>query len=193
MLWAHHAPILNQGDLGACTGFSTAQLINTDYFAAARHGGGYLGSADAIELYSEATRQDGIPGNTYPPNDCGSSGLGVAKAGKKLGYFTGYKHAFGFDHFAEALQLQPVIVGTQWLEGMFDTDPQGFVKPVGKPAGGHEYLALGISYETQTITFLNAWGPSWGRDGRFLMTFKQFAKLLADQGDVTAPLPKATS
>ena len=189
VLWGHHADVIDQGQLGCCTGASTAQLINTDPFAHCRPKG-FLTQADAVSIYSLATHLDGIPGNTYPPTDGGSSGLGAAKAGVKLGYFAGYKHAFGFDAFAAALQLQPLIVGTNWYSDMFKLDAQGYAWPHGTIAGGHEYLALGIQYETQTITFLNSWGPAWGRTGRFFMTFKAFASLLADQGDATAPAPK---
>lgn len=189
VLWGHHAPVLDQGELGSCTGNATAQLINTDYFAGSRPHG-YLTEADAVQLYELATHLDGIPNNTYPPTDGGSSGLGAAKAGKKLGYFTGYTHCFGFDHFAAALQLQPVIVGTAWYQGMFTPDRHYTVHPSGQVAGGHEYLALGIDYSTQTLTFLNSWGNSWGDDGRFHLSFDDFARLLADQGDATAPIRK---
>jgi hypothetical protein len=187
VLWGHHAPVLDQGELGSCTGNATAQLINTDYFTKSRPAG-YLTERDAVQLYELATHLDGIPNNTYPPTDGGSSGLGAAKAGKKLGYFTGYTHAFGFEHFAAALQLQPVIVGTTWHDGMFTPSSIGFVRPTGGIAGGHEYLCLGISYETKTLTFLNSWGSGWSLGGRFLMHFSDFQKLLADQGDVTAPV-----
>lgn len=186
VLWGHHAPVLDQGNISSCTGNATAQLINTDPFAHSRKAG-YLGEKDAQALYHEATILDGYPG-TWPPEDSGSSGLAVAKAGVKAGYFTGYKHAFGFTHFCAALQLQPVIVGTSWHEGMFKPDSKGFVTPTGSVAGGHEYLALGISYETKTLTFLNSWSSGWGLGGRFLMSFTDFTKLLAERGDVTAPV-----
>lgn len=73
---------------------------------------------------------------------------------------------------------------------MFTPDKHGFVWPHGTIAGGHEYLALGVNHETQTLVFLNSWGESWGRNGRFMMTFKAFAGLLQDQGDATAPVCK---
>lgn len=187
VLWGHHAPVLDQGELGSCTGNATAQLINTDYFAKSRKAGGYLTEADAVQLYELATHLDGIPGNTYPPNDGGSSGLGAAKAGVKLNYFTGYRHAFGFQHFAATLQTQPVIVGTAWYEQMFTPNRTGTVTIGGEMAGGHEYLALGIDYRTSTVTFLNSWGDGWGDSGRFHMSFNTFGQLLADQGDATAP------
>lgn len=187
VLWGHHAPVLDQGEVGACTGFALAQLLNTDPFATSRTtSGGYLTTGDALRLYGLATSLDDILG-VYPPDDTGSSGLAVAKAGVQLGYFSAYRHAFGFDQFATALQLQPVIVGTAWHEDMFTPDSDGRVTPGGAVVGGHEYLALGIDYDTRRVTFLNSWGPGWGRAGRFTMGFSVFARLLADRGDATAP------
>jgi hypothetical protein len=191
VLWGHHAPVLDQGKLGSCTGNALAQLINTDAFETSRRQTGhssYLAEADAVRIYELATQLDGISGNTYPPTDDGSSGLGAAKAGKKFGYFTSYKHAFGFDHFAAAVQLQPVIVGTDWYEDMFTPNSRGFITPGGEVAGGHEYLIIGINYEGKYVTMLNSWGSGWGQNGRARITFDAFEQLLADQGDVTAPV-----
>ena len=186
VLWGHHAPVLDQGNVGSCTGNALAQALNCDYFAKCRSH--YLTENDALTLYSAATQIDDVPG-IYPPDDTGSSGLAVAKAGVKAGYLTGYKHAFGFAHFVAALQLQPVIVGTSWHEGMFTPDKSGLVRPTGPVAGGHEYLAIGVDYTLKSVTFLNSWGDKWGQHGRFHMTFGDFTALLADQGDVVAPVP----
>jgi hypothetical protein len=152
-------------------------------------GSGYLTERDAVKIYALGTRLDNAPGS-YPPDDTGSSGIAVAKAGVQLAYFTGYKHAFGFAHFCASLQLQPVIVGTTWHNGMFKPNKKGFIRPIGAVAGGHEYLAPGIDYSTQMLTFLNSWSDQWGMGGRFHMTFADFQTLLADQGDVTAPVGK---
>lgn len=188
VLWGHHAPVLNQGDISSCTGNATAQLINTDFFAAVRKNG-YLAEADALNIYEQATIIDGVPG-TYPPDDTGSTGAAVAQVGVNLGYFSSFNHAFGFDHFGAALQLQPVIVGTNWTADMFKPDANGFIAPTGNAEGGHEYLALGIDYQALKVTFLNSWSDRWGQGGRFYMTFDSFTQLLNSGGDVVAPVIK---
>jgi hypothetical protein len=190
VLWDHHAPVLDQGELGSCTGNALAQLLNTTKFTASRPKRKYLDERSAVDLYSVATGLDDIDG-TYPPVDTGSSGLGVAKAGVRLGYLSAYQHAFGFVHFAEAIQLQPLIVGSNWYDAMFEPDVRGFVKPVGEIAGGHEYLALGINYAGQYVTCLNSWSAQWGLRGRFRLTFADFNTLLNQDGDVTVPIGKA--
>jgi hypothetical protein len=188
VLWPHRAPVLDQFFLGACTGFSLAQVLNTTRFVRSRPRGRYLGQDAAIALYSGATTRDTIAG-AYPPLDTGSSGLAVCKAGVDLGYLSRYEHAFGFAHFAAALTLSPVIVGTGWSEEMCYPDAQGFVWP-GKNTddSGHQYAVLGINPRTEVLTFLNSWGPGWGRNGRFYMTFAVFRKLLSANGDVCVPI-----
>lgn len=185
VLWPHHAPVLDQGDTSSCTGHALAQALNTDYFAKCRSH--YLTHDDALNLYAVATQIDNIPG-AYPPDDTGSSGLAVCKAGRRMGYLSGYRHAFSFNQFASALQLQPVIVGTNWYQGMSTPDAKGYVTPTGNLDGGHEYLALGIDYERKAVTFLNSWGDQWGKQGRFYMTFSVFTDLLGERGDATAPV-----
>lgn len=187
VMWTHHAPILDQGWLGSCVGNAMAQCLNTTVFSHHRPRRRYLTETDAVALYSAATTLDDYPG-TYPPEDTGSSGLAVAKAAAARGYITRYDHCFGLDHMIQALQSQPVIVGTVWTQDMMSTDSRGFVHPTGKTVGGHEYLCLGVNLRDKYLTFLNSWSDQWGRQGRFRVRFDDFTRLLADDGDVTVPI-----
>jgi hypothetical protein len=190
VLWTHRAPILDQFYTSSCTGFALANCLNTTRFVQSRPARRYLRHDNAIRLYSLATQLDQFPG-TYEPDDTGSSGLAVAKAGKQLGYLSGYQHAFGFDHFLASIALQPVIVGTPWYDGMFTPDDAGgYLRPTGQMVGGHQYLILGANLRSRYVTILNSWGPGWGVNGRARIGFADFAALLADQGDVTVPIGK---
>jgi hypothetical protein len=189
VLWSHKAPVLDQGSLGSCTGNALAQCLNTTKFRLSRPNGRYLDESVARNLYSRATHLDSDP-QYWPPTDTGSSGLAVAKAGMQLGYLTSYTHAFGMDHFLAAIQLSPVIIGSDWLEDMFNPSTKGWVNVSGNVAGGHEYLALGANMIGRYVTCLNSWGQGWGVNGRFRIHFDDFAKLLANQGDVTVPIGK---
>jgi hypothetical protein len=181
----HVGPVLDQGNLGSCTGNAMAQCLNTVPFKKPERG--LLVEHDAVALYSWATHHDRTKG-VFPPEDTGSEGLYVAKAAKQLGLISGYTHAFGMGHFLEALVVSPCIVGTVWTAGMFDVDMAGFVSPSGDVEGGHEYLALGVDFQNKYLTFLNSWGFKWGLNGYFKMKFDDFESLLEQQGDVVVPI-----
>ena len=194
----HHGPILNQLDLGGCTGFSSATALNTDPLLPA--GRRLLTDHDGVAIYSWATAHDPIPGR-YPPNDTGSTGLAAAKAAKHLGLIAGYSHAFGVDHVLGALVVAPLIIGIPWHKTMFSPDPTtGIVDVSGPIVGGHEIALIGIDVEHEAVVFPNTWGPTWGipapecgitTGGTARLRFSDLAALLADDGDATVLAPAA--
>lgn len=184
VMWSQRAPVLDQGDIGGCTGFALSQCLNTTFFAGSRPRRRYLNHDDAVRLYSLATTADDIPGS-YPPEDTGSTALGVCKAGVAQHYLSGYRHTFSWQHFAEAIALSPVIAGINWYETMFDVDTKWFIRPEGEIVGGHEIAVIG--YTTGYVTILNSWG-NWGHNGRARITCEDFARLLDEDGDVTVPI-----
>lgn len=183
--WIRNGSILNQGRIGSCTGQALAGWLNS----ASDYRGPVQMEPDAVRFYEWATRADRIRG-VYPPTDTGSTGPAVAKGARNHGVIRGWAHAFGLEHLLDALQLGPAMVGTVWLNGMFDTDPKGLVVPSGKVAGGHEYLADEYipagEAGAELIGFQNSWGD-WGVGGRFYMRSADVASLLAEHGDVTVP------
>ena len=195
--WPRRAPIFDQGSLGSCTGNAAAGLICTD--TAGRTGltsvtiSGNVLPVDeqlALQVYSLATQLDSIPG-AYPPDDTGSSGLGAAKALKRLGLASSYTHAFSLAALKSALQTGPVMVGTVWLESMFDVDPStGFVivDRKSQEAGGHEYVLSAYDADRQAFRIDNSWGESWGARGSAWFTQADMQWLLSRQGDVTVPV-----
>lgn len=179
----HWGPVLDQGDLGSCTGNALTQARNTTPLRAGRP---LLTEADAVTVYGRATALDAFPG-TYPPEDTGSSGLAVCKAGAQLGWIRTYRHAFGLDAALAALVLAPVLIGINFYDGMFDPDPAGFIAPSGGLAGGHEMVLTRIYVPGRWVLGFNSWGPAWGDLGRFRMTFAVLGRLLAEDGDCTVP------
>jgi len=182
----HYGGVLNQGQLGSCTGNAAAQCVNTVPLHTA--GEVCLKEAQAVEIYELGTRLDSVPGE-YPPDDTGSSGLAVAKACVKLGHITSYKHAMGIEEALTALQKQPVITGVVWYEGFDTPDDTGLVKIAGQIRGGHEFVVVGYEHhETindSIVDCINSWGSAWGVNGRFRFTVRTWKKLLAMSGDVT--------
>jgi len=205
--WTRRVPVLDQGQLGSCTGNAGTGALGTDSAArtastsvtisvagaAASHGcftaGDHaLDEAFAVSLYSLATVLDGVPGQ-YPPDDTGSSGLGVAKALKALGLAAGYSHAFSLQALASALQSGPVIIGIPWLNSMFNPAADGRI-PVDQAsgvAGGHEIEIAAYDAGANEYWITNSWGSSWGLAGRGYLTAADLQWLLSQQGDVTVP------
>ena len=207
VFWPDVAPVLDQGNLGACVGFTGADFLNTTFAASVRtavNKGSFFDNTDGGRFYHLATLSDNIAG-TYPPDDTGSSGLGLAKALKKLGYIKSYLHAFTWAQFQSAIATQPVCMGTLWTNGMFKCDSYGVIH-VGSLsqdniAGGHEWMIRGISYTKGLCLGRNHWSAKWDTvdgeknviptgnkvPGEFWIPIKDVQKLLlsANQGDVT--------
>lgn len=205
--WTRRTPVLDQGQLGSCTGNAGTGLLGTDSVgrsgltsvtvsvAAARASKGiftpgvYAPDEDfAVRLYSLATILDSVPGH-YPPTDTGSSGLGIAKALRTLGLAHGYSHAFSLPALTTALQSGPVMIGIPWLNSMFDPDGDGHI-PVDQAsgvAGGHEIELNQFDASTGDYWITNSWGTSWGIDGSAYLTTPDLRWLLSQQGDVTIP------
>src|SRR5581483_12008172 len=131
-----HCPPFDQGELGSCTGNAMAGALMTDPFY---QDGRSLTEKDAVELYAEATRLGRFPG-VYPPDDTGSSGLAVAKAAKREGYISSYRHAFGLQQALGALVVGPVITGVKWYSSFDQPLPTGEIQLTDDAfvRGGHE-------------------------------------------------------
>lgn len=179
--------VLNQGDVGSCTGNATAGAINTAGLHVVGHTA--LKEPDALGIYELATSLDEFEG-AYPPDDTGSSGLSAAKSAKQKTLIGSYQHAFNMEAALTALQKGPVITGVDWYEG-FDSPSSttGLVKPTGQVRGGHEIVAIGFEPHavlSDSLVFLqNSWGREWGLAGRFCWTVSTWQKLLNAQGDAT--------
>lgn len=192
----HHQrmiPVLQQGDLGSCTGNAMTGLLGTEPFFATLPAG-TLSPTDssgdekvAIELYAEATSLDSYPG-TYPPSDTGSSGIAVAKAAKAKGWISGYQHTFDLQSALAALAVTPVIIGISWYEGFDAPKADGQLAIAGSVRGGHEVVLDQLDVEQKRVWLTNSWGTSFGIHGRAYFTWDTLSTLLASQGDCTVPV-----
>jgi hypothetical protein len=143
---------------------------------------------DAVKIYETATKRADYPFRSDAVS--GSSGLMACKAACELGLIQSYTHAFGIEHALEALVLRPVMTGVKWYSSFdFPHADTGLVEitPDASVRGGHEVLAYGIDADAQLVWFWNSWGPHYGLEGRFCMTYETWDHLLTDKGDVTVP------
>lgn len=226
--WIPKAPVLNQQSLlaqgihtstlaegvedvdalGSCTANAATCLISVlrtpeDLAAAGLDVTDPAGAeAWAIGLYSDATHRDQWLTDSWPAVDCGSSGLGVAKALRGRGLIDQYGHATTAEELCTLLQTGPVLMGMPWLSaftqttddaGFIDADPAYADSPL---EGGHEVCITALEAvaldnghlipDHTVLRFRNSWGTGWGDRGEgrlFLSTYLA----LRDQIDLTQP------
>jgi hypothetical protein len=201
IFWSDAAPILNQGNIGGCVGWTGADILNTDMFKPVRdkmNKGQYFTDADGLRFYELATQNDSTPGS-YPPDDTGSSGLGLAKALKKLGLIDKYEHGFGLNHFFAGIMTQPLAMGTLWTNDLFTPDSEGIIHlgalTEDNIAGGHEWGCRGIDMERGLALGRNHWAANWDtvslpsdsikQSGEFWIPLEDVETLINNAGDMT--------
>ncbi|WP_030186087.1 hypothetical protein, partial [Streptomyces capuensis] len=173
--------------LGSCTGNAGTALLSILLTKAeAEQAGLDLSDAKAAEewairLYADATRADVWMDYTWPSQDCGSSGLGVAKALHARGLVDQYGHATTAEELCRDLQTGPVLMGMPWRDAFFEPNRQGFIDHApdwadSGDAGGHEVCITALEDvaldehgalipEHTVLRFVNSWGPAWGDHG----------------------------
>jgi len=190
--WDRVLPILDQGQLGSCTGNAGTGALGTQPFYDAvgkpvlPAGGAAAAEKFAVALYADATVADGYPG-VYPPDDTGSSGLAVCKVLKARGTITGYRWARSPYGLLRLLQTGPVLQGMPWYRAFFQPDAAGFIDadptwPGSGIAGGHEIEAVGVEIDSadafnSAVIYANSWGTGWGDGGYFRMRLRTYEKL----------------
>lgn len=195
VVWPRYSPILDQGELGSCTGNALVGLLGCAPFSANVTDVARFDEVLAVRVYADATHLDNVPG-AWPPEDTGSTGNAVAKAAKRRGLIAGYSWCRTSTSLLHALQHGPVIVGSVWTERMSTPDRNGEVHADGPVLGGHEYLVRGVEFRAGADALLhcdNSWGPDWGLAGSFTMSLATWARLRAQQADVTVPHPVGRS
>jgi papain like protease len=195
VLWARLTAILDQGNVGSCTGNAATGVLGSNPFyptLSARIIAGilHLDEAEALALYSAATKLDPYSG-TYPPSDTGSDGLSVAKAAKAAGLISGYLHMTSVAACQTAIKSGPFIIGSNWYDSFDNPDASGVVEisAGAQVRGGHEYECLGYDAETGMWELVNSWGDSWGVGGHFFYSDATLARLLSEDGDATSFVP----
>jgi hypothetical protein len=89
--WAHYGPVLDQGQVGSCTGNGPVQLLNSAPWH--KPWTPYLDEHAARVWYGENTRNDPFPGE-WLPDDTGSSLTAAMETGRRRGYWSRYSWVF---------------------------------------------------------------------------------------------------
>lgn len=176
VVWVDHENVLDQGNTGHCVGFGWAQWGNTDPVNDA------FRNSDGDAIYYEAKVIDGEPNE-----ESGSSVRSGAKAMRRRKRLSAYAFARSVEEVRAFVRSKgPLVVGTNWTDGMFHPNGDSFVRPTGALQGGHCYLLVGDLPGDDAFLFQNSWGSRWGMKGRFKIRYSDFAELLADHGEACA-------
>ncbi|MEV5915830.1 hypothetical protein AB0M00_43975 [Streptomyces chartreusis] len=225
--WAPKVPVLDQQNLtaqgihtsqlfegvddvdalGSCCGNAATALISVLHGLEALDAAGLsiadAGAAEAwaIGLYSDATHRDQWHDDAWPVQDCGSSGLGVAKALRHRGLVDQYGHATTAEELAMLFQTGPVLMGLPWFSafsepgpyGFIDADPTWHTSPL---EGGHEVCLTALEQvdlnpdgtvaDSTVLRFVNSWSTSWGEQGSGRLTVGTY-RALRPEIDLTQP------
>ncbi len=221
--WAAKVPVLNQQNLvsqgihtgqlfqgvddvdalGSCTANAATALISVLHDAATLADVGLditdtaAAEAWAISLYSDATHRDQWLDDSWPSTDCGSSGLGVAKALRSRGLVDQYGHATTAHELCALLQTGPVLAGLPWYDAWFepvghvallDDIPNWQSSPV---VGGHEVCITALEdialtedgrldYAGTILRARNSWSSSWGDAGEFRLSLALYQAIRSE-------------
>jgi len=168
----------NQGNQPQCVGYAWAHFIeDSPETHPDPERSAYV---DPAEIYHEAQKIDEFPGEGYD----GTTVRAGAKYLQKSGYIGEYLWAYDADTLARnILEVGPVVMGTDWYQGMFSPDNKGILHLEGPNAGGHAYLINGYNSQRKLFRIKNSWGRMWGEQGRAYLRFKDLQTLLDDQGE----------
>ena len=170
----------NQEATPQCVGYSWTHWLaegpKTQYTIIKRDGQPFNPST----LYYEAQRVDQWEGENY----AGTSVRAGAKVLRTHGFINAYYWAWAADEIVNALlTIGPVVVGTNWTEGMFYPNSEGIISPTGRIAGGHAYLLDGISLSKGLIRIKNSWGREWGNKGFAYISIDNMDVLIRANGE----------
>lgn len=166
--WPDHFWTGDQGDSPHCVGFAWAawlagaplrQFVNPD------------------GLYRLTQPYDG----EITPHD-GTTVRAAAKVLQELGFISEYRWAFTLRALVSTvLERGPVVVGTDWYEGMEDGNQP--LKVEGEYLGGHAYLISGANKKRREFRIKNSWGEFWGDKGHAQIGFDDMEQLLQADGE----------
>jgi hypothetical protein len=166
----------DQGDQPHCVGYSWVHWVEDGPV-------GHAGPAPVInpsQLYRDAQRVDEWEGESYD----GTSVRAGAKVLQAAGRVVAYHWASTIEEIVQAvLEEGPVVMGTNWYTGMFDTDAKGLMTISGSLAGGHAWIINGVNRRSGLFRMKNSWGREWGNNGRAWISIGHVARLLREEGE----------
>jgi len=177
MYWNDNGWWGNQGNTPQCVGYAWAHWIEDGPV-------GHGGTPPIINptlIYKEAQKVDEWRGENYN----GTSVRGGAKYLKNTNKISSYYWAYDINTLINSvLHLGPVVVGTNWYNGMFYPDKNGLIRISGRIAGGHAYVINGVDTNKKLFRIKNSWGKNWGKAGSAYISFNNMSRLIRENGEI---------
>lgn len=161
----------DQLDTPHCVGFGWAALLHASPIRQ------WIAPAG---IYRLAQLCDEWEGTDYD----GTSVRGGAKALQLLGAIDLYAWTFDAQECADyVLGVGPMVLGTDWYEGMSEPNGAGVLSLDGDLEGGHCYIATGYNARTERFRIKNSWGREWGQNGYAYLRLADLQTLLDADGE----------
>lgn len=172
---------LDQKQTGMCVGYGWSDLVQSapKPEVIVDGSGGPAEGSTPDKIYDLAQKYDGSASD----DNTGASVKGGAEGAKALGFIAAYHFCSTYSDIVAAIKLGPVVMGTNWLNDMFNPDDAGLIHATGAVAGGHCYLIRGYDPVKDLFRIRNSWGVSWGVSGDAFISGTDVAALFAAQGD----------
>jgi hypothetical protein len=176
---------LDQGNTGTCVGYSW------EGFELAGPVSSQENRLSGVEIYRGCVLVDEWGANDWEAGAAqsqlqfGTSVRAGAKVLQAKGRVGEYVWAFDEPTANKFIRSRgPLVIGVDFLEGMYETDKAGYFQLTGEVLGGHAMLLFGYSKKRDAYRGLNSWGRGWGDrgTGRFWLRREDFKVLLEDRG-----------
>jgi hypothetical protein len=189
--WPISIPVLNQGQQGACVGFTCSEEL-----AAQPKIVKGIDNTFAFNLYWDIQDDDEWSGSERPGSVPQSAGTSIHAAARLLcfrGFWPTYTWAKALDEVKAVVSWDgPMVAGTSWYTGMMETDEDGFVWPTGYIEGGHAWLVRGYNLKRRAFRCRNHWTTQWGIGGEFWVHEEVMDQLIHEQfAEFCRPLTRA--
>jgi hypothetical protein len=182
---------LDQGAEGHCVGFGCSHDLGGSPVRIPDLNDGFAHDVFYGARYIDRTEH----GWNWPD---GASVLAGAKELRKRTFIEGFRWAFSIEDLRDAIiTIGPAILGINWYDSMYETDPYGNVEVNGSIVGGHCIMVYGYNPawriqgqpgKHEIFRWQNSWGPSYGVNGRGVIKAEDLARLLAEDGEACIPI-----